>query len=501
MDLSLPERIFAAGEEPVGERVNYYHKSKVINNILSALDKEEKDFMQKSQFGKLIATTEKPSLPGSFGHFIITRLLKTCCIDSVVKMLKKKIVVDRETRLKYACLALTGAVLCPTNHISKIISEHVELIRSIKEFFSHPWDRVGFEMLMSSIKSKDEVALAQSTVAVKGFFHAIQLVLVEACPSLTEVVQLNESSSESESEGDEEEGESDDVAPANMPENPSNEQSIAGDAEKNAGKPSTHTESATVGLSPSHAREIDEGCKGGLSQAELAKIRLERKEIRERKEREKEKAQENVTNLGAAGPSSTAPPNIAELLYVTVNAELAPVELKVAAAVDKISTIETNLSTLGTVMKTAMERMITSMQEQVISNIIGFLGKSVSEFDRHDTEKYRFTARGNAERQGDAARTGARTANHQTRQQEGEGVGGLSSEAGESNESSEETQDGADEGDGDGDDPVDEIGDEGDGPWRGKRAMVQTSFNDSHVDPKWVSCMMGSNPFLCHIEE
>ncbi|XP_024011093.1 uncharacterized protein LOC112086411 [Eutrema salsugineum] len=638
MELSLPDRIFAAGKEPVGERVNCYHKSKAINNILSALDEEEKDYMRKSPFGKLIATAEKPSLSESFGHVIITRLLKvskkyeiwilfagrpirvslrefaivtglpcgkypkkqkkkkrnpirekpywpdlfgnlkTCSIKLVVKMLKKKTVVDRETRLKYACLALTGAVLCPTNHRYKIVAEHVELIRSIEEFFSHPWGRVGFEMLMSSIKSKDEVALAQSTVAVKGFFHAIQLVLVEACPSLTEVVQLNEFSSESESEGDEEEGESDDVAPANMPENPSNEQSIAGDAEKNAGKPSTHTESANVGLSPSHAREIDEGCKvsvfsiipddsdsamedadfswsdeeddprvdnmvnligenfefrknmfqGGLSQAELAKMRLERKEIRERKEREKEKAQENAINLGAAGLSSTAPPNIAELLSATVKAELAPVELKVAAAVDKISTIETNLSTLGTVMKTPMEQMITSMQEQVISNIIGFLGKSVSEFNRHDTERDRSTAHGNAERQGDAARTGARTTNHQTRQhvqadvvindaigfanninteqqtdmqQEGEGVGGLSSEAGESNESPEERQVGAAEGNGDGDDPVDEIGDEGDGPRRGKRARVQTSFNDFHVDPKWVSCTMGSNPFLCHIEE
>ncbi|ESQ37491.1 hypothetical protein EUTSA_v10002771mg [Eutrema salsugineum] len=444
-------------------------------------------------------------------------------------MLKKRTVVDRETRLEYACLALTGAVLCPTNHRSKIVAEHVELIRSIEEFFSHPWGRVGFEMLMSSIKSKDEVALAQSTVAVKGFFHAIQLVLVEACPSLTEVVQLNESSSESESEGDEEEGESDDVAPANMPENPSNEQSIAGDAEKNAGKPSTHTESANVGLSPSHAREIDEGCKviscpltltftiiipddsdsamedadfcwsdeeddprvdnmvnligenfefrknmfqGGLSQAELAKMRLERKEIRERKEREKEKAQENATNLGAAGPSSTAPPNIAELLSATVKAELAPVELKVAAAVDKISTIETNLSTLGTMMKTAMERMITSMQEQIISNIIGFLGKSVSEFDRHDTEKIDLrlveTRRGKA-----------------MQHEQGQGF------------KSPDTA----SGNGDGDDPVDEIGDEGDGPRRGKRARVQTSFNNFHVDPKWVSCTMGSNPFLCHIEE
>ncbi|XP_024010243.1 uncharacterized protein LOC112085274 [Eutrema salsugineum] len=516
--------------------------------------------MRKSPFGKLIATAEKPSLSVSFGHFIITRLLKVSKKYGIWILF-----AGRPIRVSLREFAIVIGLPCgkyPKKQKKKkrnpILEKPYWPDLSIEEFFSHPWGRVGFEMLMSSIKFKDEVALAQSIVAVK------------------------------ESEGDEEEGESDDVAPANMPENPSNEQSIAGDAEKNAGKPSTHTELATVGLSPSHAREIDEGCKvsvfsiipddsdsamedadfcwydeeddpkvdnmvnligenfefrknmfqGGLSQAELAKMRLERKEIMERKEREKEKAQENVTNLGAAGPSSTAPPppNIAELLSATVKAELAPVELKVAAAIDKISTIETNLSTLGTVMKTAMERMITSMQEQVISNIIGFLGKSVSEFDRHDIERDRSTARGNAERQGDAGQTGARTerdrstarGNHQTRQQvqadavindaiafannintdqqtdmqqEGEGVGGLSSEAGKSNESPEERQDGATEGDGDGDDPVDEIGDEGDGPRQGKRARVQTSFNDFHVDPKWGSCTMGSNPFLCHTEE
>lgn len=45
---------------------------------------------------------------------------------------------------------------------------------------------------MSSIKAKDVIALAPSTVSLKGLVQAIQLVLVEAVPVLTEVVQVDE---------------------------------------------------------------------------------------------------------------------------------------------------------------------------------------------------------------------------------------------------------------------------------------------------------------------
>lgn len=55
---------------------------------------------------------------------------------------------------------------------------------------------------MGSIKERDEVALSQNTIAVKGFALALQLVMVEAVPSLTEVVQESCSSSESDSEED-----------------------------------------------------------------------------------------------------------------------------------------------------------------------------------------------------------------------------------------------------------------------------------------------------------
>lgn len=55
-------------------------------------------------------------------------------------------------------------------------------------------------MLMTSIKKKDEISLSQNSVALKGFALALQLVIVEAVPSLTEVVQESCSSSESDSD-------------------------------------------------------------------------------------------------------------------------------------------------------------------------------------------------------------------------------------------------------------------------------------------------------------
>lgn len=59
---------------------------------------------------------------------------------------------------------------------------------------SFPWGRVSFDMLMSSIKERKEVSLAQNTIALKGFIMSLQLVMVGAVPSLREVVQDGSSS-------------------------------------------------------------------------------------------------------------------------------------------------------------------------------------------------------------------------------------------------------------------------------------------------------------------
>ena len=82
----------------------------------------------------------------------------------------------------------------------KISRDHAEAIEDLGEFFSFPWGRLAFDLLMSSIKERDEIALSQNTIAVKGFVLALQLVLVEVVPALTEVVDDTGSSSESDIE-------------------------------------------------------------------------------------------------------------------------------------------------------------------------------------------------------------------------------------------------------------------------------------------------------------
>ncbi|KAH0900597.1 hypothetical protein HID58_040100 [Brassica napus] len=191
--MNLPGMMFADGEEPVGVRVLTYQSSRAINSILSALDEEEIQFIRQSSFGKL--------------------------------MLRKKTVTDKDIRIKLACLAIVSSVLLSTNLKMKMLKEHAELLEDIDEFFSFPWGRLAFDMLMTSIKKKDEISLSQNSVALKGFAFALQLVIVEAVPSLTEVVQESCSSSESDSDED--------------------------DVDRSTRKTKKKT------LSPAHAREVD----------------------------------------------------------------------------------------------------------------------------------------------------------------------------------------------------------------------------------------------------
>ncbi|CAN7111890.1 unnamed protein product [Brassica rapa subsp. narinosa] len=84
----------------------------------------------------------------------------------------------------------------------KMIKEHADAMVDLEEFFSFPWGRLAFEMLMGSIKQRNEVSLSTDTIAVKGFALALQLVMVEAVPALTEVDLESYSSSDSDSSDD-----------------------------------------------------------------------------------------------------------------------------------------------------------------------------------------------------------------------------------------------------------------------------------------------------------
>lgn len=255
----IPERMFALGEEPVGVRVTPYHKPFAISNILRALEKDEVEALRRSPFGRLVEIAEKPTFSGRFGRYIISRQLKVkkkheawflfagkpirfsvkefakvtglnCCkyparsrkkakrdinekpywgelfgtmeevsVNCVVRMLKKRSVTAKETRIKYAFLALLASVVLPTTHTPRISHEHAEKIKDLDAFLAYPWGRVSFELLISSIKERNELSLSQNTIALKGFVLALQLVMIEAVPALTEAVHEAGSSG---SEGD-----------------------------------------------------------------------------------------------------------------------------------------------------------------------------------------------------------------------------------------------------------------------------------------------------------
>ncbi|CAN7048521.1 unnamed protein product [Brassica oleracea var. botrytis] len=259
--IEVLDRMFPDGEEPVGVRVLAYHRSSGIRSILRALSDDEIQFIKASTFGKFIDLADKPAFSGRFARYILSRQLKVnqknqvwfrfagnpirfslrefaivtglpcgkfpkisrknkkermaetlywptlfggtyvVSVSSVIRLLRKKTVVDKEIRIKYALLALVSSVLMPTNLKSKIPKEYVEMIKDLNEFFLFPWGRLAFDMLMTSIKERDEVALYQNTFALKGFVHAMQLLMVEAVPALTEVMQeAGSSCSESDSD-------------------------------------------------------------------------------------------------------------------------------------------------------------------------------------------------------------------------------------------------------------------------------------------------------------
>lgn len=142
--------------------------------------------------------------------------LKSCSADSVIDMLKKRVIKDKETRIKYACLAITSSILFPTSHNPRIIPEHVELIRDLNDFLAYPWGMASFHLLITHITQKNELALSQASIALKGYVDTIQMVMVAAVPQLKEEVIPNEtvvvvvdsdSSTDAESDEDEEEAE------------------------------------------------------------------------------------------------------------------------------------------------------------------------------------------------------------------------------------------------------------------------------------------------------
>ncbi|KAF8100798.1 hypothetical protein N665_0217s0025 [Sinapis alba] len=171
---------FAAGEDLVGIKVNPYHKAGGISRILNALKVDEIEVLRKSSFEKFIELAEKPTYSDRLGQFFISRQLKVkkkyeSYVSSVITMLKRKKVTNKEIQIKYVCIAMLSFVILPTTHYPKISAVHAE-------------GSLSFKMLITSIKERDKITLSQNTIAFPGFFQALQLVMMEAVPALNEVV-------------------------------------------------------------------------------------------------------------------------------------------------------------------------------------------------------------------------------------------------------------------------------------------------------------------------
>ncbi|CAG7881163.1 unnamed protein product [Brassica rapa] len=302
-DLLLPPRMFAAGEEPLGERVNTYHKIRRTELLIKALEPEELEFLRNSTFGKILAIEENPPFSGAFGQYVVVRLMKVnkkyevwfifagnpvrmslrefaivtglncrkipeptkkrknplkeklywnellgslkfCTVDTAIDMLKNKVVKSKEARIKFACLAITSSILFPSSHTPRISPEHVELIRDLDDFLAFPWGRAAYHTLATSLISKDEIALSQASVAIRGYVDAIQLVFLAAIPQLKEEITQSERTVivDSESESD----------------NPDEESALEFDNAVPLAEPSEATKYCLI---PGHAKSIDIECQ------------------------------------------------------------------------------------------------------------------------------------------------------------------------------------------------------------------------------------------------
>ena len=71
----LPRRLFRAGTEPNGERVQSYSELSLIDDIANALDEEDMKILHESQFGKLFDIQEGAAYSRKLIHFLLTRQL------------------------------------------------------------------------------------------------------------------------------------------------------------------------------------------------------------------------------------------------------------------------------------------------------------------------------------------------------------------------------------------------------------------------------------------
>ncbi|KAH0942636.1 hypothetical protein HID58_002273, partial [Brassica napus] len=194
--LPIPKMMFAAGEELGLGFLIYFKLSRGRQNPYITQVTIRKKHEAWFRF------TEKP-IRLSFREFTIVTSLNCAYwpwlfgkvedlrISTSLKMLRRKTFTEKDVRINLACFAIVSSVLLEMKMI-KNMQRLWEISRN--SFLFRGADR-GLKCLCV----RDDVSLSQNTIAVKGFALALQLVMVEAVPSLTEVVLETCSSSESDS--------------------------------------------------------------------------------------------------------------------------------------------------------------------------------------------------------------------------------------------------------------------------------------------------------------
>ncbi|CAL9218321.1 unnamed protein product, partial [Arabidopsis halleri] len=124
-------------------------------------------------------------LPGKYWYTLFDRA--DVSVEWVVGRLKKRLVPDKEIRLRYAILALIDGVLCPTSGKPKISPIHADMSENLEKFLNHPWGTTCFQLTLKSIKARGAEKLKRKSVTVQGFPHALQLLLLHSVPIIREL--------------------------------------------------------------------------------------------------------------------------------------------------------------------------------------------------------------------------------------------------------------------------------------------------------------------------
>ncbi|CAN7070614.1 unnamed protein product [Brassica oleracea var. botrytis] len=304
-------------------------------------------------------------------------------VSRAVKMLRRKSGFEKDTRLKVACLAIVSSLLLSTNLKMKMLKEHVQLLGDIDEFLAFPWGRLAVNMLMNSIKKRDEISLSQNTIALQGFALALQLVIVEAVPSLTEVVQEACSSSESDSDDDD----------TDLRSNKSKKQTLSHAHAREVDKKSEVLVMSIIPQDPLHP--VDESIlvvkddvedtkvdnllklihanhcfsksmfKGGLTKQEVERMRESAKVAAKRKQPTSKQTTMKETTAGVIDESTIKP-----IVLAVMKPEISKIDVSIASIIRSVKEVSSSAALQQAIVLGAVDAMLVAFKQEIMSCIV-----------------------------------------------------------------------------------------------------------------------------------